>query len=276
MQLPSLVGGQRDRGRSHRRRDADGKRPPPLVVTAVLLFGLAISTGSGLLFGLAPARQSLRTNAHDALKQSSRSSGSSQRRIRAVLVMGEMALSLVLRVAAGLTIRSFVRLQHVPAGFDSDRVLTLSIGLPTARYPTPQQQADFWEQAIASVREVPSVEVAGATSRLPLSGGNSTRAFMIDGQKATPAVCADYRTASPGYFRALGIRLVRGRAFVEDDREQRGRVAVVSESMAKRCWPGVDPLGHQLAIADTEPITVVGIVADVHHASLEAMARPTS
>jgi putative ABC transport system permease protein len=246
------------------------------VDTNVLVFGLAISTAAGLFFGVAPARQSLQANVHDALKQSVRGgSGSGQRRIRAALVIGEIALSLVLLVAAGLTIRSFIRLQHVPTGFDSDHVLTLSIALPTSRYPTPRLKADFWERGIALLGGVPGVDVVGATSRLPLSGGNSTRGLMIDGQEPSPASSPDYRTASPAYFRALGIRLVRGRVFVEDDRENRPLVAVISESMARRCWPNLDPLGHHLSINDNEPITIVGIVADVHHASLEATPRPT-
>ncbi len=246
------------------------------VDATVLLFGLAISTAAGLVFGLAPARQSLRTDVHDALKQSARGgSGTGQRRVRAALVMGEMALSLVLLVAAGLTIRSFVRLQHVPTGFDTDRILTLSVGLPGARYARPLQKADFWERAIASLREIPGVQVVGATSRLPLSGGDSTRGILIDGQAPTPPASADYRTASPAYFRALGIHLVRGRVFAEDDRENRPLVTVISESMARRYWPNVDPIGHHVSIDATKPITIVGVVGDVHHASLEAATQPT-
>jgi predicted permease len=107
-----------------------------------------------------------------------------------------------------------------------------------------------------------------------LSGGNSTRGLTIDGHTMTPAPVVDYRTASPDYFRAIGIPLLRGRGFDEDDREQRPLVALVSASMAKQYFADVDPIRHQVAI-DNDPITIVGIVGDVHHASLEATPRPT-
>ena len=241
----------------------------------VLIFALAVSTAAGIVFGLAPARHPLDATLHDALKQSARgSSGRRQRRARAVLIAAEIAASVVLLVGAGLTIKSFVRLQRVPTGFDPDRVVTVSVSLPDARYPTSAQKAAFWQRAIDSLRAMPGVEVAAATSRLPLSGGNSTRGLMIDGRTPTPAAVVDYRTASPDYFRAIGIPLLRGRGFREDDREQRPLVALVSASMAKQYFPDVDPIGHQVAI-DADPITIVGVVGDVHHASLEATPRPT-
>ena len=136
----------------------------------VLLFGLGVSTVAGLLFGLAPAHQLARLDVHGDLKQGARGGSSiGQRRIRAVLVAGEIALSLVLLVGAGLTIRSFAKLQHEPAGFNPDHVLTFGVSLPSARYPTPGQKADFWQRALDALRRVPGVEIAGATSRLPLA-----------------------------------------------------------------------------------------------------------
>jgi putative ABC transport system permease protein len=246
------------------------------VDTNVLVFGFAVSTAAGLLFGLAPARQSMRTNVHEDLKQSARgASGAGQRRVRAALVVSEIALSLVLLVAAGLTIRSFVRLQHVPTGFDSDHVLTLAINLPQARYPMPQQKADFWERTLASLAEVPGIDLVGATSRLPLSGGNSTRGLQIDGHKTTPPAGGDYRTASPEYFRALSIPLIRGRVFRDDDREGRELVVVLSASMAQRYWPNTDPIGRHISVDGVHQIAIVGVVGDVHHASLAAHPRPT-
>jgi putative ABC transport system permease protein len=241
----------------------------------VRLFALGVSTLAGVVFGLAPAPQLMAVSIHDDLKQGARGGSSPrQRRIRAALVAAEIALSLVLLVAAGLTIKSFILLQRVPTGFDTDRVLTLSVGLPQGRYATSAQKADFWERAVESLRTVPGVDTVGVTSRLPLSGGNSTRGLTIDGKALTPGAEADYRTASPDYFAALGIPVLRGRAFREDDRENRPLVAVISSSMAKRYWPNADPIGHHFAINDP-PITIVGIVGDVHHASLEATPRPT-
>jgi putative ABC transport system permease protein len=241
----------------------------------VLVFALGVSTLAGLVFGLAPARQLMNVTIHDDLKQGARGANSPrQRRIRATLVAAEIALSLVLLVSAGLTIKSFILLQRVPTGFDTDHVLTLNVGLPQVRYATAMQKADFWERALDSLRSVPGVDSVGAASRLPLSGGNSTRGLQIDGKALTPGAEADYRTASPDYFRALGIPVLRGRGFREDDREGRPLVAVISVSMSKRYWPNTDAIGHQLAINDP-PITIVGVVGDVHHASLEATPRPT-
>ncbi len=242
---------------------------------SVLAFGLVVSTLSGLLFGLAPAHQLLRLNVHADLKQGARGGTSvGQRRIRATLVAGEIALSLVLLVGAGLTIRSFVKLQHEPAGFSPDRVLTVGVSLPAARYPTPAMKAQFWQQTLDSLRQVPGVEVAGATSRLPLLPGNSTRGLTIRDLPPNTQASAHYRTATPDYFRAMGIQILRGRVFQESDREGRPLVAVVSASAAQRYWPNRNPIGERFSI--NEPaITIVGVVADVHAASLDTPPQPT-
>jgi putative ABC transport system permease protein len=242
----------------------------------VLLFAFAAAIGAGLLFGIAPARQLMQKSSVDAWKQTGRSGmGVSQGRAGAMLVVAEIALALVLLVGTGLTVRSFIRLQHVPTGFDPERVLTMSVSLPQVRYPTAAQRADFWEHALEALGAVPGVEAVGATSRLPLSGGNSTRGLTIDGQALTPPASADYRTASPMYFRALAIPVVSGRTFRDDDRENRPLVAVVSRSMAARYWPSADPIGRRLSIDGEHQLTVVGVVGDVHHASLEAAPQPT-
>ncbi len=118
----------------------------------------------------------------------------------------EIALSLVLLVAAGLTIKSFVRLQQVPAGFDAEHVLTLTISPAPARYPRPEQRADLYERSLDSLAAIPGVETVGGVNRLPLSGGNSSREIIIDGRpQMNPSPSADFRTVTPGYFRALGV-----------------------------------------------------------------------
>ncbi len=242
----------------------------------VLLFAFAASIGAGLLFGIAPARQLMQQSSVDAWKQSARTGNrAGQRRAGATLVVAEIALAVVVLVVTGLTVKSFIRLQRVPAGFEPERVLTMAVSLPQLRYPAAFQRADFWEHALEALRAVPGVEAAGATSRLPLSGGNSTRGLTIDGRPLTPQAAADYRTASPMYFRALGIPVVSGRAFRDDDRENRPLVAVVSRSMAARYWPSADPIGRRLSIDGEHQLTVVGVVGDVHHASLEAAPQPT-
>jgi putative ABC transport system permease protein len=243
----------------------------------VLLFGLATSTVTGLLFGLAPARQLSRLNVHEDLKQSARGgSGARQRRIRAVLVAGEIALSLVLLVAAGLTVRSFVQLQRVPAGFNPDGVLTVTISPPATRYGTQALRANFWERTLQALREIPGIQSAGATSRLPLLPGNSTRGLAIRDLPADAQPTADYRTASPDYFGVMSIPILRGRAFGDGDREERPLVAVVSNSAAQQFWPGRDALGQHFQINVPGPeYTVVGVVGDVHSASLESAPQST-
>src|SRR5262249_4355821 len=139
----------------------------------VLLFGLAVSTAAGIVFGLAPARQSLRTDLHQDLKQTARgATNARQRRVRALLLTSEVALSLVLLVAAGLTIKSLVTRQRVSPGFDPARVVISAVSLPAARYQTPERKADFWERSLESLRAIPGVEIAGAVSRLPIGAGN--------------------------------------------------------------------------------------------------------
>jgi putative ABC transport system permease protein len=243
----------------------------------VLLFGLAVSTLTGLLFGLAPARQLSRVDVLDDLKQSARgASGARQRRTRATLVVAEIALSLVLLVAAGLTIRSFIRLQRVSPGFEAERVVTLTVSIPSTRYSSPQQKATFWNRALDALRAVTGVDMVAATSRLPLLPGNSTRGLTIASLPPNTPASADYRTATPDYFRVMGIPLLRGRAFDDADGEHRPLVALVSSSGAERFWPGRDPIGQHFLINDPGPqYTVVGVVGDVRSVSLAAPPRPT-
>jgi putative ABC transport system permease protein len=243
----------------------------------VLLFGLGVSTVTGLLFGLAPARQMSRTNMNEGLKQNARGSTSlAQRRIRTLLVAGEIALSLVLLVAAGLTVRSFIEVQRVSSGFDPDRVLTVAVAPPSTRYATQAQRADFWGRTVQAVRQIPGVQLAGAISRLPLLPGNSTRGLAIKDLPANVQASAHYRTASPDYFSVMGIPLLRGRAFEDADREGRPMVAIASNTMAARFWQGRDPIGQHFQINVPGPeYTIVGVVGDVRSASLEVKPQPT-
>jgi putative ABC transport system permease protein len=193
-----------------------------------------------------------------------------------VLVAGEIALSLVLLVVAGLTVRSFIQLQRVPAGFNPEDVLTVTISPPATHYGTQALRADFWERTLQALRETPGVQRAGATSRLPLLPGNSTRGLAIRDLPADAQPTADYRTASPDYFGVMSIPILRGRAFDDGDREGRPMVAVVSNSAAQQFWPSRDPLGRHFQINVPGPeYTVVGVVGDVHSASLESAPQPT-
>jgi putative ABC transport system permease protein len=243
----------------------------------VLLFCLGVSGLAGVLFGLAPARQLSRADIHDELKQSARGTvGARHRRVRAILVAGEIALSLVLLVAAGLTVRSFIRVQQVPIGFNPDHVLTLTVSPPSSRYNTQALRADFWERLAFGLRRVPGVEIAGAISRLPLLPGNSTRGIAVKDLPANVAASAHYRTANPDYFRAMGIPILGGRAFTDADRDGRPRTAIISHAAAQRFWPGRNPIGETFQIDVPGPeITIVGIAGDVRSASLESTPPPT-
>jgi putative ABC transport system permease protein len=162
----------------------------------------------------------------------------------------------------------------VSTGFDPDNLLTIGVTPPSGRYDDPSRKADFYEHTLDALRAIPGVEVAGATSRLPLLPGNSTRGLTVPGVPANTPTGADYRTASPDYFRTMGISILRGRTFEAADREGRPLVAIVSASLAQRFWPGRDPVGQHFSIDEPE-ITIVGVVNDVHSASLEAAPKPT-
>jgi putative ABC transport system permease protein len=243
----------------------------------VLLFCAAVAASVGLLFGLAPARQLSRAGVHEDLKQSARGAvGAAQRRMRALLVAGEIALSLVLLVSAGLTVRSFIRVQQVATGFDPDRVVTLTVSPPQSRYRTQGLRAEFWDRLLASLSRVPGIERTGAISRLPLLPGNSTRGLTIRNLPPGVAAVAHYRTATPDYFKVMGIPMLHGRSFEAGDREDRPRVAIVSAAAAQRFWPGRQAVGEHFQIDVPGPeYTVVGVVGDVRSAALDTAPPPT-
>jgi putative ABC transport system permease protein len=245
----------------------------------VLLFSLAISLATGLAFGLAPSRQLLRLSLHDDLKQSGRVGGNgAPRRLRTILVATEIALSLVLLVTAGLTITSLIKLQRESPGFDPNGVLTVEVALANAKYPTPETKRAFWNQTVSALQRIPGLRAVAASNRLPMVHGNSRRGLTIPG--LAPDLIADaganYRVVTPEYFRTMGIPLVGGRSFTEADRDGGAPVAIVSASMAARYWPNGDALGRSFAISATNvQMTIVGIVGDVHHSSLEDQLWPS-
>ena len=243
----------------------------------VLLFGLVTSGLVGLFFGLAPARHLSRVDLHDDLKQSARGSVSrAQRRARGALVTGEIALSLVLLVAAGLTVRSFARVQRVSMGFSTEQIMTVAIAAPPTRYTTQPERAEFWGRLLGGLQQVPGVRAVGAVSRLPLAPGNSSRGLSIPGLPDDAAASAYYRTASPDFFGVMGIPILAGRAFLDSDREDRPLVAIFSQAAARRFWPGRDPIGQRFKIRASGPdYTVVGVAGDIRATSLEAPPQPT-
>jgi predicted permease len=247
----------------------------------VLGFTLAISLLTGLIFGLFPAIQISKPNLNESLKDGGRGSvGFGRYRLRSLLVVFEIALSMVLLIGAGLMIKSLRRLLAVDPGFTPERVLSMQLSLPRQRYAQPAQQAAFSARLVRELAAAPEVESVGLIANRPFSNGQMSYSFVIEGRPPLPAgqgAVADYNSATPDYFQTLSIPLLKGRVFTEQDTGQSPAVAMISETMARRFWPGEDPVGQRLIIDDggPNPRQIVGVVGDVKHYGLERGAIPT-
>jgi putative ABC transport system permease protein len=246
----------------------------------VALFTLATSLATGVGFGLAPALASIKPDLNSVLRSTGRGNTSNMGRARArdLLIVFEIAACIVLAAAAGLLIRSFVRLQQVDRGFETNRVLTMELALPKSRYPG-LKVAEFYKQLLDRVQNIPGVSSAGVCRFLPLSGTDVSLNFHIEGQPMLAVADqprAKFRAASGGYFSALGIRLIRGRVFNDSDGELTPKVAVINEATARKYFPGRDPVGSRILSGNDENVwtTVVGVVGNVKHAGLDAETSP--
>jgi len=245
----------------------------------VLLFTLGVSLVTGIVFGLAPALTVSNPNLNEMMKESGRSSseGGRGRRLRNALAVAEIALSLVLLVGAGLLIKSFLRLQDVKPGFNPENLLAVELVLPATKYAENPQVVNFYDQLLQQMAQQPGVQGATATSALPLGGGGDVFAFSVEGRTraSTERVPdAETRTISPDYFRTLQIPLRSGRLLDERDNENAPRAVVVSESLARKYFPGEDPVGKRITFGDPQAsdviwLNVVGIVGDVHQSGLD-------
>ncbi len=248
----------------------------------VLAFALVTVLVTTFLFGLAPALQSARQPAAETMKESGRSSLQSPRSrgFRSVLVVSELALSVVLLVGAGLMIRTLAQLSQVNLGFNPANVLTLRVPLSGDRYKQPKACAEFWEQLVRAVKTLPGVEAASISRGLPI-GDWAGQFFTTSYQPNPPAgqvPDANYVVVGPDYFRTIQVPLRRGRSFTEHDTESAGRVAVVNEELARLYWPGQDPIGKQLRVGSstsTAPwLSVVGVAGNVHSQGPDAGFHP--
>jgi putative ABC transport system permease protein len=234
----------------------------------VIAFTIAITVITGLLFGLTPAIRELRSDSADGLREGGKSSASSgSRAARRALVVTEVALAVVMCAGAGLLVRSLAKLRAIDLGFDASRLLTMQLTLPVKRYTDTTADA-FYHDLLTRVERLPGARVAALDGSLPISGGESGWSIQIDGRIVKTIAGAPWAKPEPvttDYFKAFGIRVVRGRVFTDADRTGAPLVAVVNESMAKKIWPGVDPIGHTLKMFnDKAPwVTIVGVVADV-------------
>src|SRR6185503_19445214 len=226
------------------------------VDATVLAFTAGLSIATGILFGLAPAIQGSQGEPQQVIRETGRSATAAGRttRLRSVLVVGEFALALVLLVGAALLVQSFWRLQRVNLGFNPSSVMTARIWLPqpnlpeTGPYFKHDARVAFYRRVLDRVAALPGVQAAGGVSILPLSGVNGRFSFAVEGRAADTGdiPASEGVLVTPGYFRALGVELLRGRLFDEHDDDRAPDAAVVSESFAQQFFPGDDPLGKRI------------------------------
>jgi putative ABC transport system permease protein len=238
----------------------------------VLGFTLAVALLTGLIFGMAPAWQHARLNLNTTLKEGARMAGGSARRLRQLLVVAEIAIALLLLIGAGLMLKSFLRLQQVAPGFDAQHALTMELNLAPARYAGIEQRTAFLQRVMERLKALPGVEVAGATHRLPLRG-NSGTGYRIEGHPAPLSGGNDrinYRVVTPDYFRAMGTPLVAGRTFTEEEAWQKPGAVIINQKFQRRHWPDENPLGKRIKLSGPEPLTIVGVAADVKESGLSA------
>ncbi|HEU4507172.1 MAG TPA: ABC transporter permease [Pyrinomonadaceae bacterium] len=244
----------------------------------VLLWTLGVSVLTGIIFGLAPALHVSRLNLNDSLKEGGKSESgqaSGSRRLRNALVVSEIALAVVLLASAGLLIRSFIRLQQVDRGFNTDNILTMVVRLPDAKYSEDAQLVTFFNQALERIRQLPNVRSAGMINFLPLYGGlGSNTAFKIEGRPEPPAgqlPGTDVRVADPGYFASMGIPLLRGRNFSDAELREPKKVILINEALARKFFPDENPIGRRLDVAMFENpfwAEIIGVVGNVRYDSL--------
>jgi len=246
----------------------------------VLAFTVFLALFAGILAGLLPAVRFTRTDVCEALKQgqSRGSSDSSGNKTRSLLVVSEVALSLLLLIGAGLMLRTLLQLSSVRPGFDPNNVLTAALPVPQARFSTPAAQIRFCDQILQQLRATPGVLSAGLIDSLPLDGGGSHQPVAMEGQPVVPMADQpeiDVRVISPGYLQSMRIPLLRGRNLNDADVAGRPAVVLVSESVAKRFWPNENPVGKHVTLTFFPDAVrqVVGVVGDVKQDSLD-QSRP--
>jgi putative ABC transport system permease protein len=245
----------------------------------MLAFTLVTSLTTGILFGVVPALQVATPDLNRALKEGGRGSAEGHRnRFRSTLIVTQTALAMMLLTGAGLMLRSFVRLQQVNAGFNTQNVLTMVLSLPESRYTNDAQRAGFYQQLIYRIRSLPGLASAAATSQLPLSGDMGNTKFEVAGRPPAPGelAIADTVQITPDYFRTMQIPMRAGRAFTEQDASESPPVCVINQNLASRYFPNENPIGKQLRVGLRETITleIVGVVHNVRQRSLDMDTLP--
>src|SRR6266403_483125 len=261
-----------------------GRVARQLITESVLLAlvggALSLSLATGLLFGLAPIFQAFSRSPSESLKEGGKTTttGDGGLRLRSLLTVSEIALSMVLLIAAGLLTRTFVGLLNVKPGFETENILTGKVTLPKYSYVDSRQQADFYTWLLEAIATLPWVKAAGAVNDLPLGAGRDSDEFTIERRGAkdvssSTGSCQD-RLISPDYFRVMNIPLIKGRTFTRVDASSAPPVVIISQSFARRFFPNEDPLGQHLTFGDPAAAapwpTIVGVVGDVRDLALDA------
>ncbi len=245
----------------------------------VLLFTLALSFLAGVIFGAAPAAQAARLDLNEVLKQGGSRAGNSSGglRLRGALVVTEFTLALVILVGAGLLIKSFFRLRTMDIGFRPENVLTVRTTLPPSRYADLPRRMAFYQQVLERVRALPGVSSAGYTTVVPMIWKGGSNGFSVEGRSQSPGQDANHRQVSPGYMETMGMTLIQGRFFNEQDGPQSQPVAIINETMARQLWSGENALGRRFKIGSIDSnsswFTIVGVVGDIKEMGLEAPVK---
>jgi putative ABC transport system permease protein len=242
----------------------------------VLGFTLLVSILTGIVFGLVPALQASRPDLNETLKEGSRGStgGRGRQQVRGLIVISEIVVTTVLLIIAGLMIKSFWSLQNVNPGFNPANTLTMMVNLAPAKYSETHQVRDFYDLLLKRIETLPGVQSVGAVTNLPLTSTVVRFRFTIDGRPpATPGerLVATTGAVNSNYFRAIGIPLLKGRYFTEQERDKSPPVIIINDTMARRHWPGEDPIGRRVTLPSLGGISreIVGVVGDIKHSGLD-------
>jgi predicted permease len=258
--------------------------------STVVLVSLALSLAAGLFVGLFPIAGVSNIGINDALHEDSRTgtTGKKSRSVRQLLVAAQIGFAFALLMGAGLLLASFRMLLQVDPGFDSNGVVTASVGLPRSRYPKPEERRGLMNRALPAVRAIPGVSLAGATDAIPLGGNHNDSVILAEGYQMKPGeslISPLNISVTPGYFEALGIHMVRGRTFDERDNENAPRVVIVDERLAQHFWPDRDPIGRRMYTPGRDKdflkidehtvwFTVVGVARTLRYENLDGSGAP--
>jgi putative ABC transport system permease protein len=247
----------------------------------VLAFALGVALLCSLMFGLAPALRAIRRSVQTTLREGGRGIGAGRDALRSSLVVAEVTLAFTLLVGAGLLVRSALYLQQLNPGFDPNGALVGQVALPPTTYAEPTHAARTFQHIAERLQGTPGVRAAAVVSQAPMGPGGGSNGLLPEGRAMTPenAIDSRLRIITPGYFAAMGVPLKRGRIFTNADRAGAPRVMIVSEELARRAWPGQDPIGKRIMCCEGAPDdprwkTVVGVAGDVRSRGLTVEVRP--